>query len=509
MFELGSVVRVAEQYYMIAECSQKTVVGFVCAQEGDVYRMDVEQKLEWTLDELTHASVQVVAQVGRPELEAAKRQLIFEKFTEFYELFHQKAPFVAGESNINYAGKVYDHREMVALADASLDFWLTSGRFSHRFEKELAVRLGVKYALLTNSGSSANLLAVSALTSPKLGDRRLKPGDEVITVAAGFPTTVAPIVQNRLVPVFVDIELGTYNIDPAKIEAAISPKTRAIMIAHTMGNPFHLDKVMELAEKYGLWVVEDNCDALGSLYKGKLTGTFGHIGTSSFYPPHHITMGEGGAVYTNDPLLKVAIESFRDWGRDCWCPSGCDNTCNKRFGWQLGQLPYGYDHKYTYSHIGYNLKVTDMQAAIGLEQLKRLDDFSARRIHNFNRLREGLAVLEDDLILPFATEGSEPSWFGFILTVRDGSKISRTKMTEFLEQNRIQTRMLFAGNLTKQPAFDGVEYRIAGDLVNTDKIMFDTFLVGVYPGLTDEMIDHMCQKIIEARDFARIGSQSR
>ncbi|MDB5053205.1 MAG: lipopolysaccharide biosynthesis protein RfbH [Bacilli bacterium] len=483
--------------YVVAEMNAFTTKTFNCTKEKDSnFAVDLLTNREWLTEQL--ASVEVIGKLDDRNFELIKRQLIFEKVEEFHDLFHLKKPFAAGESNLSYAGKIYDKKEMVALTDASLDFWLTAGRFCKQFETEMAEYIGVRYALLTNSGSSANLLAVSALTSPKLGDRRLLQGDEVITVAAGFPTTVAPIVQNRLIPVFIDVDLGTYNISVDQIEEAITPKTKAIMIAHTMGNPFNLSEVVRIAKKYNLWIIEDNCDALGSRYNGLLTGTFGHIATSSFYPPHHITMGEGGAVYTNDPILKMALESFRDWGRDCWCPSGCDNTCKKRFGWQLGELPYGYDHKYTYSHIGYNLKVTDMQAAIGIEQLKKLPSFIKRRIHNFNRLKEGLSELQDVLILPEATSDSDPSWFGFILTIKDSSKHSRNKITEYLEANRVQTRMLFAGNLIKQPAFHGVEYRQVGDLKNTNKIMNDTFLVGVYPGLSDEMIDYMIYKIKEA-----------
>jgi CDP-6-deoxy-D-xylo-4-hexulose-3-dehydrase len=509
LLQMGNVVEIAGEQVVIVDQFQKSLIAFTCIEEEGKYVLDFSKKWEWTFVELKELPVQRIGSIDETSLNEAKRKMIFEKFEEFHDLFHRPKAFIPGQSQLNYAAKVYDQDEMVALADASLDFWLTAGRFSKKFETEFARFLGVRYALLTNSGSSANLLAISALTSPKLGDRRLKPGDEVITVAAGFPTTVAPIVQNKLIPVFVDVDLATYNISVDQIEQAVSPKTKAIMVAHTMGNPFDLGAVMAIAEKYNLWVVEDNCDALGSRYNGQLTGTFGHIGTSSFYPPHHMTMGEGGAVYTNHPLLKLAIESFRDWGRDCWCASGCDNTCNKRFDWQLGQLPQGYDHKYTYSHLGYNLKVTDMQAAMGLEQLKKLPSFIARRKHNFNRLKEGLQVLDKDLILPEATSGSDPSWFGFILTIRDRSELSRAKITAYLENNRIQTRMLFAGNLTKQPAFEGVEYRLANALPNTDKIMFDTFLVGVYPGLTDEMIDYMCAKIIEAVEFARITSEQK
>ncbi|KWX77374.1 lipopolysaccharide biosynthesis protein RfbH [Paenibacillus riograndensis] len=430
-------------------------------------------------------------------LEKVTRLEILSKVENYYELFHSERniDFDPEATQVSYGGRVYDEKEMRSLVDSSLDFWLTAGRYNKQFEKEYAEFLGVRYALLTNSGSSANLLAFSALTSPKLKERQIKPGDEVITVAAGFPTTVTPIVQNGAVPVFIDVELGTYNIIVDRIEEAITPKTKAIMVAHTMGNPFELDKVMGIAAKYNLWVVEDNCDALGSKFNEKLTGTYGHIGTSSFYPPHHMTMGEGGAVYTNNALLKSIIESFRDWGRDCWCPSGCDNTCNKRFGWELGSLPFGYDHKYTYSHIGYNLRVTEMQAAIGVEQLKKVPAFTQARKDNFQRLFEGLKDLGEHFILPRATENSDPSWFGFMLTVQDDAKFTKNEIVEYLEANRIQTRMLFAGNLTRQPAFHNVNYRISGDLKNTDKIMHDTFLVGVYPGLTHEKIDYVVGKI--------------
>ncbi len=500
MYQLGDVFILNKQYFAVIERYQSFYRVFKCNHIDQQYIVDSSEAFEFKRDEIEPMNNKT-GEISNSELEKAKRAIIFEKYEEFFQLFHQRAPFVSEETPLNYAGKIYDEREMIALADASLDFWLTSGRFCKEFEQRFAMYLGVRYALLTNSGSSANLLAISALTSHKLGDRRLYPGDEVITVAAGFPTTVAPIIQNRLIPVFVDVELGTYNINVNLIEQAISEKTKAIMIAHTMGNPFDLGAIMEIAHKYNLWVIEDNCDALGAKFNGKLTGTHGHIGTSSFYPPHHITMGEGGAVYTNDPKLKMIIESFRDWGRDCWCPSGCDNTCKKRFDWQLGELPYGYDHKYTYSHIGYNLKVTDMQAAIGLEQLKKLPSFIERRNHNFNRLKAKLKAVEDKIILPEATPGSEPSWFGFIITLRESKEGYRTRITEFLEKYKIQTRMLFAGNLTKQPAFQDVEYRIAGDLVNTDKVMYDTFLVGVYPGLTDEMVDYMSEVIIKALTY--------
>lgn len=498
----GDLVRMENRLFAVADVNPNGAVAFACVEDDGAIALQLDTPFYWERARL--GSLAAIGSITIEQLEAAKRKLIFNQVAEFHRLFHQTQPFVPGQSRIPYAGKRYNEQEMIALTDAGLDFWLTSGRFSGRFEKELAQFLGVRYALLTNSGSSANLLAISALTSPKLGDRALKPGDEVITVAAGFPTTVAPIVQNRLVPVFVDVELGTYNIRADWLEAAVSSRTKAIMIAHTMGNPFALDEVLKVANAYRLWVVEDNCDALGALYRGKLTGTHGDIGTSSFYPPHHITMGEGGAVYTNHPLLKTILESFRDWGRDCWCASGCDNTCRRRFGWQSGSLPFGYDHKYTYSHLGYNLKVTDMQAAIGLEQLRKLPAFVAARIRNFKRLKEGLKALEDVLILPEATPGSEPSWFGFVMTVRDGTTIDRNRITKYLEARNIQTRLLFAGNLIHQPAFQGVNYRLGSPLDNTDKIMNDTFLVGVYPGLTNEMIDFMIDQLKQAVSYAAI-----
>jgi CDP-4-dehydro-6-deoxyglucose reductase, E1 len=379
---------------------------------------------------------------------------------------------------------------MQYLVDSALDFWLTTGRFAAEFERKLADWIGVKHCALVNSGSSANLVAISALTSPQLGDRRLQPGDEVITVAAGFPTTVNPIFQNQLVPVFVDIKLPTYDIDITQLEAALSPKTRAIAIAHTLGNPFNLDGVMQFAERHNLWVIEDNCDALGSLYRGQKTGTFGHVATLSFYPAHHITMGEGGAVLTNDTRLKKIIESFRDWGRDCWCAPGVDNSCNKRFGWQLGDLPPEYDHKYTYSHVGYNLKLTDMQAAVGLAQLDKLPAFIQQRRQNFELLYQQLQGLEDVLILPEATPNSEPSWFGFILSVRDTADFTRNELVQHLEKNKIATRLLFGGNLIRQPAYKDLNYRVVGDLHNTDRVMNNAFWIGLYPGLTEEMLKY-------------------
>jgi len=419
------------------------------------------------------------------------RKEIFDKVKELYILREDHEKFIPGETRINYAGRVYDEKEIISLVDASLDFWLTAGRYAKQFEEELGELLGVKYCLLTNSGSSANLLAMSALTSPKLEDKRLEWGDEVITTACGFPTTVNPIVQNNLIPVFIDVDLGTYNIQADKIEEAITEKTKAIFIAHTLGNPAKLDKIIEIVKNYDLWFIEDNCDALGSKYNGNYTGTFGHVSTCSFYPAHHITMGEGGAVLTNDPLLKRIIASFRDWGRDCWCEPGHDNTCGKRFGWKLGDLPFGYDHKYIYSHIGYNLKLTDMQAAVGVEQLKKLPSFIDARKKNFKLLYEGLKKHEKYFILPEVEKDADPSWFGFLLTVREGAEFTKSDIVKYLENNKIATRMLFAGNIIRHPSFKDVNYRIYGDLTNTDRIMHDTFWVGVYPGLTYEMINYI------------------
>jgi len=414
---------------------------------------------------------------------------IFDKVKELYISRSSQEKFIPGKTRINYAGRVYDEKEMISLVDASLDFWLTSGRFARQFEKNLAEFLGVKYCLLTNSGSSANLLAISALTSPKLGQRRLKPGDEVITTACGFPTTLNAIIQNGLVPVFIDVDLGTYNIQVDKIEKAISEKTKAIFVAHTLGNPVDLDKIVKIVKKYNLWLIEDNCDALGSKYNGRYTGTFGHISTCSFYPAHHITTGEGGAILTNDSNLKKIILSFRDWGRDCWCEPGHDNTCGKRFSQQFGQLPFGYDHKYVYSHIGYNLKITDMQAAIGVAQLKKLPKFVRKRKANFEMLFNQLKKkYERYFILPQATKNSDPSWFGFPIIVKDNTPFTRNEIVKYLEQNNIVTRMLFGGNLTKQPAYRNTEYRIFDTLSNTDLIMDNLFWIGVYPGLNNNML---------------------
>ena len=442
--------------------------------------------------------IQKVGTINVQKIDEILRPIAHNIIAKHHDAVHKKDnDFIPGKTYIHYAGRVYDVEEIKALVDSSLDFWLTAGRFAKQFEKEFAKFLGVKHCLLTNSGSSANLLAISALTSPKLGEKRLKPGDEVITVAAAFPTTVNPIIQNNLIPVFLDIDLRTYNIQADQIENAISDKTKAIFLAHTLGNPFNLKAIMGVAEKYNLWVIEDNCDALGSKYNGQYTGTFGHISTFSFYPPHHITMGEGGELATNDTHLKRLIESFRDWGRDCWCEPGCDNTCGKRFGWQLGTLPYGYDHKYIYSHIGYNLKVTDMQAAVGVAQLKKLPEFIEARKKNWKLLYEGLKKYEDYFILPKAVDKSDPSWFGFLLTVKEGASFSRNEITNYLEENKIATRLLFSGNIIRHPSFENVKYRICGDLANTDRIMNDTFWVGVYPGLTDEMIDYILRKFDE------------
>lgn len=432
------------------------------------------------------------------------KEKILHLVEEYCEKYHRKKPFSEGDK-INYAARVYGAEEMKNLVNSALDFWLTSGEYTERFEREFAAFLGVKQAFLVNSGSSANLLAFMALTSPLLGERRILRGDEVITVAAGFPTTVTPVIQYGAVPVFVDIMIPQYNIDASMLEKALSPRTKAVMIAHTLGNPFDLKAVKNFCDKHNLWLVEDNCDALGSKYtidgEEKYTGTIGDVGTSSFYPPHHITMGEGGAVYTNNPLLGKIVRSFRDWGRDCSCPSGTDNLCKHRFDRQYGELPLGYDHKYVYSHFGYNLKATDMQAAIGCAQIKRIEDFAVRRRHNFARLKAGLAECQDKIILPEACPSSDPSWFGFLITCREG--VDACKVVEYIEARGVQTRRLFAGNLTKHPCFDemrarGEGYRIVGNLENTDRIMASTFWVGVYPGMTDEMVDYMLKTIKEA-----------
>ncbi len=436
--------------------------------------------------------------------EEQARQEILALVKEYAEKFHKRKEYKKGD-RIPYASRVYDSAEMINLVDSALEFWLTAGRYTKMFEQKFAEYLGVRYCSLVNSGSSANLLAFMALTSPLLGERRIKRGDEVITVAAGFPTTVNPIIQYGAIPVFLDVTIPQYNIDVTCLEEALSKKTKAVMIAHTLGNPFDLRTVKEFCDKHGLWLVEDNCDALGSTYtlngEVRLTGTIGDIGTSSFYPPHHMTMGEGGAVYTDNPVLHKAIRSFRDWGRDCVCPSGKDNLCGHRFDRQYGELPLGYDHKYVYSHFGYNLKATDMQAAIGCAQLDKFPSFVERRKHNFKRLRDALEEVSDKLILPAACENSVPSWFGFIVTCREG--VDRNKVVSYIEENGVQTRMLFAGNLIKHPCFDEMRkekygYRVVGDLTNTDRIMKQSFWVGVYPGMTDEMTDEMAKVIKEA-----------
>lgn len=429
---------------------------------------------------------------------------ILEMVRDYCRTYHNKKKYKSGD-RIPYASRVYDEEEMANLVDSSLEFWLTYGRYTNEFETEFAKYLGVKYCAAVNSGSSANLVAFSALTSPLLGERRIKRGDEVITVAAGFPTTVNPIIQYGAVPVFLDITIPQYNIDVEQLEQAVSDKTKALIIAHTLGNPFDLKAVKAFCEKYSLWLIEDNCDALGSKYiidgEEKFTGTIGDIGTSSFYPPHHITMGEGGAVYTDNPILYKAICSFRDWGRDCICPSGKDNFCGHRFDKQYGELPLGYDHKYVYSHFGYNLKITDMQAAIGCAQIKKIPLFTERRIYNFNRLKKALDCVKDKLILPEPCNNSQPSWFGFMMTCKEGT--DKNRVVNYIEQHGVQTRMLFAGNLIKQPCFDemratGAGYRVIGDLNVTNYIMKNTFWVGVYPGMTDDMIDDMSRIIIEA-----------
>jgi CDP-6-deoxy-D-xylo-4-hexulose-3-dehydrase len=421
------------------------------------------------------------------------RSQILSLVAEYHQAAFAKRPFVPGESSIPYAGRVFDEREIRNLVDASLDFWLTTGRFAERFEREFAQWMEVRHCLLVNSGSSANLVALAALTSPRLGERRLRPGDEVITVAAGFPTTLNPILQNGLVPVFVDVTLPTYNVDTSQLEAALSPRTRAMIFAHTLGNPFDVSAVSSFARKHDLWLVEDCCDAVGSTYFGRKTGTFGDLATVSFYPAHHMTMGEGGAVLTNTALLHTIAESFRDWGRDCWCEPGCDNTCGKRFGWQLGDLPCGYDHKFTYSHIGYNLKLTDMQAAVGVAQLEKLDGFVEARRRNFRALREGLAGLEEFFILPEATNGAEPSWFGFPVAVRAGAPFTRNQVTHYLETRKIATRLLFGGNLVRQPAYRESQYRVVGSLSQTDIVMNQVFWIGVYPGIQGQILDYMLE----------------
>lgn len=412
-------------------------------------------------------------------------------------------PFIPGQSPVPVSGRVFDAQELRLLVESGLDFWLTTGRFAHEFEKRFAAFWGLRHAILVNSGSSANLLALTCLTSATLGERQLKPGDEVITVAAGFPTTINPILQNQLKPVFVDVQIPTYNVDVNQLETALSSRTRAIILAHTLGNPFDLQTVRAFARQNHLWLIEDCCDATGALYNGRMVGTFGDLATVSFYPAHHLTMGEGGCVLTDSPALKKLVESFRDWGRDCWCETGHDATCGKRYDWQLGSLPYGYDHKYTYSHIGYNLKATDMQAAVGVAQLDKLPGFIETRKRNFNTLRQDLHDLQDFFILPQATPHSDPSWFGFPLAVQASAPFDRQALLRFLDARKIGTRLLFGGNLTRQPAYQNIEYRVAGSLENTDFVMNQVFWLGVYPGLTDEMLTYMIESLHDFCDQAQ------
>jgi CDP-4-dehydro-6-deoxyglucose reductase, E1 len=427
---------------------------------------------------------------GRAWLSMDARAEILEKVREYHAATWGYRSFDPKCDQVPVSGRVFDEQELVLLVDAALDFWLTTGRYAQMLERGLARYLGVRHAILTNSGSSANLLAVCALTSPKLGDRRLRSGDEVLTLAAGFPTTVNPIIQNGLVPVFLDVDLRTGNVATGQLDATVGERTRAVMMAHTLGNPFDVDAVTDLCRRHDLWLIEDNCDALGSTYHGRLTGTFGDLSTLSMYPAHHITTGEGGCVFTNSGRLKVLVESFRDWGRDCWCDPGKENTCGKRFGWQLGDLPAGYDHKYTYSHIGYNLKMTDLQAAVGVAQLEKLSRFVSARRENWRRLRDAFADYEEHLILPEPTANSDPSWFGFKLVVRDGAPFSRRELVVHLEEHGIATRQVFAGNLLRQPAYKDIPHRVVGDLSNTDIVMERAFWIGLYPGISPEMIDY-------------------
>ena len=444
---------------------------------------------------------------GTPTAEALRDQIL--RLTrEYFSMNWPAKTFRPGIDPVPVSGKVFDDEELALLVDSSLDFWLTAGRFTEEFEKRFAKYLGLRHALVTNSGSSSNLLAVSALTSPLLGDKRCRPGDEVITVASGFPTTVNPILQNGMIPVFIDVEIPTYNVDPNLLEAAISDRTRAICLAHTLGNPFNLDAVMDIAHRHNLWVIEDTCDAVGARYRGRYAGTFGHIATTSFYPAHHLTMGEGGAVMTNSPLMKKILESFRDWGRDCWCPPGHDNTCGKRFCQQHGDLPEAYDHKYVYSHIGYNLKASDMQAAVGVAQLDKLPGFIERRRENFDRLHEELSDLEEIYILPQATEHSEPSWFGFPITIRPGINLNRADVISHLSNAKIGTRLLFGGNLLRQPAYKNIPHRVVGELANADLITERTFWVGVYPGLTSEMISYIAEQLRQVQPAAGLRRKS-
>ena len=429
--------------------------------------------------------------------------------SEYYREAFPARAFVPGSSDVPVSGRVFDEQELELLVESSLDFWLTTGRFAEQFEREFAKFVGVREAVLVNSGSSANLLAVAALTSKRLGDRRLRPGDEVITLAAGFPTTVNPILQNGLIPVFVDVVLPTFNVDVSYLEMALSDRTRAVIFAHTLGNPFDLDGVTAFVKKHGLWLIEDCCDALGSTYRAQKVGTFGDLATVSFYPAHHITMGEGGCVLTNQPLMRTLVESFRDWGRDCWCAPGKENTCGKRFDWQQGDLPHGYDHKYIYSHVGYNLKATDMQAAVGVAQLKKLPGFIEARRRNFAYLKAGLKDVEEHFVLPEATPNSDPSWFGLPLLVRETALFSRNTLIEFLYAKKIGTRQLFGGNLVRQPAYADLKYRIVGDLRNSDRVMNQAFWIGVYPGLTRAMLDYVLETINEIASEGVLSDAAR
>lgn len=454
--------------------------------------------------------VQTVLKKGKMKPEELRQQIL-ELTRQYYQMQWPGKSFAPGKDPVPVSGKVFDEEELVHLVDASLDFWLTTGRYAEQFEREFARFMGTRFALLVNSGSSANLLAASALTSPLLGDRRLQPGDEVLTVAAGFPTTVNPIIQNGLVPVFLDVDIPTYNIDVTRLEEAISPRTKAIILAHTLGNPFNLDAIKAVVQQHNLWLIEDSCDAVGAEYQGQKVGTFGDLATVSFYPAHHITMGEGGCVLINSPILKRIVESLRDWGRDCWCAPGVDNTCGKRFHWQLGDLPSGYDHKYTYSHIGYNLKLTDMQAAVGVAQLKKLPKFIEQRRQNYAYLYAALKPLEEFLMLPEATANSTPSWFGFPITVRQEAPISRNQLIRHLESHKIATRLLFGGNLLRQPAYKEIKYRVVGEMKQTDTVMNQTFWVGTYPGLDEPRLNYIVDRIHQAltgsiQDFISSGA---
>jgi CDP-6-deoxy-D-xylo-4-hexulose-3-dehydrase len=468
---------------------RRVVVGKMDLAEGDLQK-SYYVMLDRMLLIRENSILSKIGRVNTPKIDEVLRQIAHDIAERHYETVHKENQrFVRGKTYIRYSGTVYDAEDLKTLMDSTLDFRLAASRFANQFEEEFAKFLSIKYCILTNSGSSANLLAVSALTAPELKERGLKPGDEVITTACAFPTTVNPIIQNNAIPVFVDVDLGTYNVQPDIVEDAITDKTKAVFLAHTLGNPFDLDRITKICREHGLWLIEDNCDALGSRYRSKYTGAFGDIATSSFYPPHHITMGEGGALVTSDPHLNRLTRSFRDWGRDCWCEPGHDNTCGKRFEWQLGTLPYGYDHKYVYSHIGYNLKVTDMQAAVGVSQLKKLPRFIEARKVNWRLLHDGLKKYEKYFILPRPTEHSDPSWFGFPLTIRDAAPFSRNEIVNHLERNCVATRLLFSGNIIRHPGFQDVKYRVCGELKNTDIVTERTFWIGVYPGLTSEMID--------------------